>query len=125
MVYSVFLPLKLGTVWLYVGASLCFLGLVMNLMAGINIATTQIDKKPITKGIYRYSRHPAYFGGFLLWLGIGMAGASWIFILLAWTWITIWAIVVPSEERFLLNKYNISYREYMKKTPRWIGIPKS
>ena len=125
IIYSIFLPLKLGTIWLYVGLPLCFFGLIMNLVAGINIATTALDKEPITKGVYRFSRHPAYFGGFLLYLGIGITGASWVYILLALAWIIIWYVVVPSEEGFLLKKYEDSYQEYMGKTPRWIGIPKS
>jgi len=125
IIYSVFLPLKLGTVWLYIGLPFCFIGLILNLMAGINIATTLLDKEPITKGVYRFSRHPAYFGGFLLYLGIGIASASWVFILFALAWVIMWYIVVPSEERFLLKKYGDAYREYMNKTPRWIGIPKS
>ena len=124
IIYSVFLPLKLGTVWFYVGLPFYLLGLFMNLMAGINIATTLLDKEPITKGIYRFSRHPAYFGGFLIYLGIGIAGASWVFILLSLAWIIMWYIAVPSEECSLLKKYGDAYREYMNKTPRWIGIPK-
>jgi protein-S-isoprenylcysteine O-methyltransferase Ste14 len=46
-------------------------------------------------------------------------------LLLAVAWIVLWCIVVPAEERFLLEKYGDAYREYMNKTPRWIGIPKS
>jgi len=125
IIYSVFLPLKLGTVWLYVGIPIYFIGLIMNLMVGINIATTPFDKEPITKGVYRYSRHPAYFGGFLIYLGIGIACASWVFLLLAVAWIVMWQIAVPAEERSLLKKYGDSYRQYMSKTPRWLGIPKS
>jgi len=125
IIYSVFLPLKLGTVWLYVGIPVYFIGLIMNLMVGINIATTPFDKEPITKGIYRFSRHPAYFGGFLIYLGIGIACASWVFLLLAVAWIVMWQIAVPAEERSLLKKYGDSYRQYMSKTPRWIGIPKA
>ena len=124
IIYSVFLPLKLGTVWLYVGIPIYFIGLIMNLMVGINIATTPFDKEPITKGVYRYSRHPAYFGGFLIYLGIGIACASWVLLLLAVAWIVMWQIAVPAEERSLLKKYGDSYRQYMSKTPRWLGIPK-
>jgi protein-S-isoprenylcysteine O-methyltransferase Ste14 len=40
-------------------------------------------------------------------------------------WIIFWQIAVPAEERFLLEKYGDAYREYMSKTPRWLGIPKS
>jgi protein-S-isoprenylcysteine O-methyltransferase Ste14 len=124
IIYSVFLPLKLGTFWLYVGLPFCLIGLIVNLIAGINIATTPLDKEPITNGVYYFSRHPVYFGGFLLFLGIGIASASWIVTLFALAWIIIWYIVEPSEERSLLGKYGDAYREYMNKTPRWIGIPK-
>ena len=125
IIYSVFLPLELGTIWLYIGIPLCFLGLIMNLLAGINIATTFLDKEPITKGVYRFSRHPAYFGGFLFFLGVGIACASWVVILLALAWMIIWIKVIPAEESSLLEKYGDSYRKYMNITPRWIGIPRS
>jgi protein-S-isoprenylcysteine O-methyltransferase Ste14 len=124
IIYSIFLPLKTGTAWLYVGLVLYVLALVMTVMVSINFAATPVDK-PVTRGVYRISRHPVYLSGFLLYAGIGIAGASWVMLLLAVAWIVLWCIVVPAEERFLLEKYGDAYREYMNKTPRWIGIPKS
>lgn len=123
-IYSIFLPLKIGTVWLYVGLPIFVLSLVMTVMININFATTPLDE-PVTKGVYRISRHPVYLSGFLLYVSIGIACASWVLLLLAVAWIILWHIVVPAEERFLLEKYGDAYREYMNKTPRWIGIPKS
>jgi len=122
--YSIFLPLKLGTVWFYVGIPICFLGIVMGIMAGVSFATAPLDE-PITKGVYSISRNPMYFGGFLEYVGIGIACASWIFLLCAVIWIISWNIGVVNEERILLKKYGSAYREYMNRTPRWIGIPKS
>jgi len=29
------------------------------------------------------------------------------------------------EERYCLEKYGDAYRKYMKRTPRWLGLPKS
>jgi len=29
------------------------------------------------------------------------------------------------QERFLLEKYGTAYKEYMNRTPKWIGIPKT
>jgi len=34
-------------------------------------------------------------------------------------------IGVIEEERFLLQKYGDAYQQYLKRTPRWIGVPKS
>lgn len=62
-VYSIFLPLKLGTLWFNAGLPICLLALVMGLMFGISFATAPLGK-PISKGIYAISRHPGYFGFF-------------------------------------------------------------
>lgn len=123
-VYSIFLPLKLGTVWLYAGLLIFALSVLMYIVTIINIAGTPADKL-VTKGVYRITRHPVYFGGFLLYLGTGIACASWVVLLCALLWITFLSIVVPTEERFLVEQYGDVYREYMKRTPRWVGIPGS
>jgi len=123
-IYSVFLPLKIGTAWLYAGLFIYALALVMTVMVSANFAATPPDK-PVTGGVYRISRHPIYFSAFLMYIGMGIAGASWVMLLLAVAWLVLWCIVVPAEERFLLEKYGDSYRKYMDRTPRWIGIPKS
>jgi protein-S-isoprenylcysteine O-methyltransferase Ste14 len=124
VLYSIFLPLKMGTAWLYVGLVLFFLALAMSVITSVNYATTPLDE-PVSKGVYRISRHPIYFNGFLLYIGIGIATASWVILLCAILWIAVFHFVLPSEERFLLEKYGDSYREYMNKTPKWIGFPKS
>jgi protein-S-isoprenylcysteine O-methyltransferase Ste14 len=125
VIYSIFLPLKLDTIWFYVGLFICLVALAIYYTAMINIARTQIVNEPVTKGVYRFSRHPIYLGGFLLFLGIGIACASWLFILFALAWIILWLIAVPSEESNVSEKYGDAYREYINRTPRWIGIPKS
>jgi len=125
IIYSFFLPLKLGTVWFYVGVPISILGIVMGFMVGVSFATAPLDK-PITTGVYSISRHPAYFSGFLEYLGIGICCLSWVYILCAVVWIISFHVgVVQSEEPFLIKKYGDAYREYMNRTPRWIGIPKS
>ena len=123
VIYSIFLPLELSTVWLYVGLPICFLSLVIRVITTYNFAITTFGE-PVTKGVYRISRHPIYFSQFLLYVGIGIACASWIFLLCAALWIVLWHIVLPAEERFCLEKYGDAYRGYMDKTPRWIGLPR-
>jgi protein-S-isoprenylcysteine O-methyltransferase Ste14 len=124
VLYSIFLPLKIGTAWLYVGLVLFALALVMSVITSVNYATTPLDE-PVSKGVYRISRHPIYLNGFVVYMGIGIATASWVILLCAILWIGLFHFVLPSEERFLLEKYGDSYREYMNRTPKWIGLPKS
>ncbi len=124
LIYSIFLPLKLGTLWFFAGLPICLLAIVMVLMSSISFSTAPLGE-PISKGVYAISRHPGYLGGFLGFAGIGIACASWVFLLCALVWIVSWHFGVVEEERILLEKYGDAYREYMKRTPRWIGMPKS
>jgi protein-S-isoprenylcysteine O-methyltransferase Ste14 len=124
LVYSVFLPLPLGTPWLYAGIALFVAGLIIFEIAGIPWKTIPFDE-PITRGLYRYSRHPIYIGVFVQYLGIGIASASGLFLLLIVIQIALSIPLLPAEERFCCEKYGDAYREYMNRTPRWIGVPKS
>jgi protein-S-isoprenylcysteine O-methyltransferase Ste14 len=124
IVYSIFLPLKLGTVWLYIGLALCFVALVINLITAVSFATASPDGLVI-KGTYRISRNPICVGAFLIYVGIGIACASWIYLIYAVVFIILMHIGVSPEERFLLEKHGNAYREYISRTPRWIGLPKS
>ena len=123
-IYSIFLPLPLGTPLLYAGIALFVVGLIVYEIAGIPWATTPVDE-PITRGLYRYSRHPIYIGVFVQHIGIGIASASGLFLLLTVAQIGLSVPVVPAEERFCCEKYGDAYSEYTNRTPRWIGIPKS
>ena len=122
--YSVFVPLRFDTVWFYVGFCVYVIGVMFNIMAVMSFANTPLDK-PVTRGIYRVSRNPVYFSLFLVCIGTGIACLSWIFVLGGTIYLILLDISVPVEERFCLEQYGDTYKEYMKRTPRWIGIPKS
>ncbi len=124
LIYSIFLPLPLGTPLLYTSIALFAVGLIIFEIAGIPWAKTAIDE-PITSGLYRYSRHPIYIAVFIQYIGIGIASASGLFLLLVVTQIALSVPIVAAEERFCLKKYGDTYREYMNRTPRWIGILKA
>ena len=118
-IYSIFLPLQLGTLWFYIGLPIFLVGLVILTGATANFAAAPAEK-PATKGVYYFSRHPLYLSMNIIYIGTGIASASWVFILLGIAnilWIRTEAV---TEERY----YNRDYREYMDRTPRWIGVPK-
>jgi len=122
--YSIFLPLKLGATWFYAGLLVYLLGLFVEVSAMLSFYTTPVGK-PVTKGVYSISRHPMYLGHFFINISIGIACLSWIFLLVAILAVIIEYSAVASEERACLKQYGAAYREYMNRTPRWIGIPKS
>jgi len=122
-IYSIFLPLKLGTAWFYVGFLIYVLGVTFLTIAVVNHATTPVDK-PVTKGLYRISRHPMNLSWFLVYIGIGIACASWIFLLCGIVFIIVGQILAIAEERGCLEGFGDVYRDYMNRTPRCIGLPK-
>ena len=124
LLYSIFLPLQLGTWWFYAGLLIYLIGIVFVLMSSISFSTEPLDE-PLSNGVYAISRHPGYFGFFLAYLGIGITCASWVFMLCALVWIVAWHFGVVEEERILSEKYGESYRQYMNRTPRWIGFSRS
>ena len=123
-VYAVFLPLQLGTIWLYSGLLIFLFGMVFTIVAVLNFASSPKDEV-ITKGLYRFSRNPMYIGLLLLQIGLGIACSSWLYLLLTLVLMILLNAVLASEERYCLYRYGDDYRKYMSRTPRWIGIPKS
>lgn len=120
--YSIFVPLDTG-VWLYAGLVLFVIGTAL-LVAVVVPWRTAPPGKPITSGLYRYSRHPIYLTLFLRFVGVGIAGISWLMLLLSTITIVLVLRLVVSEERFCLQRFGDEYREYMERTPKLIGIPK-
>lgn len=124
MIYSIFLPVKLGTIWFPIGLLIFLMGLTTVIIATINFATTPMNEI-VSRGAYRYSRHPAYGALILIYFGISLASASWVFLLVAIVWTILFGFFIKTEERFCLERYGDAYREYMDRTPKWIGIPQS
>jgi len=122
-IYSIFLPLKLRTIWFYVGIPIALFGLISMVIVMVNWANSP-PTEPIRKGLYRYSRHPMYVTYFLVFLGTSIATASWLFVLFLILFTVGTVAFVDFEEKGCLEQYGDAYREYMKRTPRWIGIPK-
>jgi len=119
LLYSIFLPIKFGTIWFYLGFPICLFGEVVFTIAVLEFLKTPIDK-PLTRGIYRFSRHPMYVAIYLIFIGVGVASASWLFLAYSIFYIVLQSILVVPEEQFCLDKYGDAYREYMNKTPKYL-----
>ena len=124
IIYSIFVPLQLGTVWFYIGLPIYLVGLISYVMVWVGFATTPPDKL-VTRGVYRYSRNPMQLSQVVIFLGVGIATASWVFLLLSVVYIVTPLLWVDAEERHCIKYYGDAYREYMNRTPRWLGLPKS
>ena len=123
-IYSFFLPIKYGTIWFYIGGIFFSIGFILNISVIVSLRNVSADKH-FDKGPYRFSRHPGYVSMIFIFLSVIIISFSWVFIILLAILLIHLVIVVPAEEKFCIEKYGKDYRDYMKRTPRWIGIPKS
>ena len=121
--YSVFLPFKLDTIWFFLGLIVFLLGFIVNVVASFNFLKTPINE-PVTRGVYGFSRHPIYFSLVLIFLGASIASISWVFLIITVLMMVLITLSVADEELYCLQKYGDTYRIYMAKTPKWIGMDK-
>jgi protein-S-isoprenylcysteine O-methyltransferase Ste14 len=120
--YSIFVPFQVGTVWIWVGLALFIIGLSILVLATLTVAGTQQDK-PFTSGVYRFSRHPMYLSMIIVYLGVSIAAASWLFFLITVITFFLQHYQMLKEERHCCEQFGDAYRKYMERTPRWIGVP--
>ena len=121
MVYTVFVPIKGGVAFFYVGITVFVLGLLVYTYAVIKFATTPPDK-PVVKGVYQYSRHPMQIMGIIMWLGVGILTGSWIITLACVIQIFLCRSFLIAQERSCLESYGGEYSRYMAKVPRYFFI---
>lgn len=102
----------------------CVLGiywLFSSIGTGITpVSATRKEHKLVTNGIYKYIRHPLYTFGSSMFLAFGMMADSWFVAALGTLTFVLMAIRTPKEEANLIAKFGDEYREYMKRTGRFL-----
>ena len=112
--------------WQYLGLGLMALGVAFREWAIITlgrhfsvVVALETNHQLITRGPYRWLRHPAYSGGFITMLGFvlalgsgGSLGPILIVLLAAFTY------RIHCEERLLSAAFGQTYRDYMRRTWR-------
>jgi steroid 5-alpha reductase family enzyme len=84
--------------------------------------------KVMDRGLWKYSRHPNYFGDSLVWWGIFLVAAAtasgWVtlFSPILMTWFLMKVSGVPLLEKALAERRE-GYREYMKRTSPFVPWP--
>jgi protein-S-isoprenylcysteine O-methyltransferase Ste14 len=111
-----------------IGFSLFIIGLALQGIAEATLGKyylpsigTAEGQKIIKNGIYKYIRHPGYFGEIIIFFGLGFVTYSLLGILGAFivSLMVYFGEVIP-EEKYMLEKFGKEYEEYMKETFRFI-----
>jgi protein-S-isoprenylcysteine O-methyltransferase Ste14 len=111
--------------WFGFGLGLISVGLIYWLFNSIGsgitpVSSTRKEHKLVTHGIYRWVRHPLYTVGSSLYISFGLMSDNWFIILMAALAFIVMAVRTPKEEANLIEKFGDEYREYMKRTGRFL-----
>jgi len=118
---------ELGTLDL-VGMTLFALGLALESAADAQLVRFRHDpsnrNRVLDRGLWRYSRHPNYFGEALVWWGLWLlavaVGAWWtVFSPLLMTWLLVRVSGVPMLEERLVET-RPGYARYIRRTPAFV-----
>lgn len=115
-------------VWLrWTGAGLlaaAFVFLLWTLRSlGPNLTDTVVTRKThtlVTRGPYRWVRHPFYDSAGLIILAVALMAANWFLMLGGLVFMILIVIRTRTEEEKLLARFGDSYRTYMTQTGRFL-----
>ncbi|MDP3129715.1 MAG: DUF1295 domain-containing protein, partial [Bacillota bacterium] len=113
-----------GGAWAYLGASIILLGVFLQWLSDRQMASFRHRnhgrKACIEEGLWRYSRHPNYFGEIIVWWGvyvasIGFAGPIGLHLLapLAMTCMFLFISIPMMEKKILATRP--AYADYQKR----------
>jgi protein-S-isoprenylcysteine O-methyltransferase Ste14 len=72
----------------------------------------------ITKGPYRWIRHPMYTALFAAFVGLALISASWLIVILVVAAILVLYARIGKEEAMMIEQFGAEYRAYMRRTGR-------
>jgi protein-S-isoprenylcysteine O-methyltransferase Ste14 len=95
---------------------------------GKNVTPTVVTRQAhtlVVHGPYHWVRHPLYTVGSLVFIGFSMLAANWfVFSMLAIA-VVVLIMRTPIEEQHLINRFGDEYRQYMRRTGRYLPRIKS
>ncbi len=125
------------TPWMSIGGTVWALGLLIETVADAQKFAAK--RRPaggarwMTTGLWKYSRHPNYFGELLCWWGVfvyvagNYTGWSWIGLVgpVAITWILLKVTGIPTLEASARKKWgdNPDYQAHVRRTSRLVLWP--
>ena len=114
--------------WLrWTGVGICAMGgglLTWTLgRLGKNLTDTVVTRREhtlVTRGPYRYVRHPFYDAAALFVLGISLLAANWFFVVVGVAGIGLLVRRTRTEEANLLARFGAPYQDYLDRTGRFL-----
>ena len=121
---NIYFPILLNPVIQYIGLAIIYVGIAIRIIAIVSLGqfftvdvTIRENHRLKKNGIYKYLRHPSYFGSILSFIGLGFTMNNWISLLLVSSAIiTAFIFRIKVEERVLIDQFGSTYIDYKKVT---------
>lgn len=130
VIFMIYTPLPVARTFLipYLGLFLILSGVVIRFTAvrtlgnffTVNLALHK-DHRLVTKGLYKFIRHPSYTGALLSFAGLGLSFNNWLSLVIIFIPILLSFIYrINIEEKLLIQQFGQEYIDYMKNTKRLV-----
>lgn len=127
--YIVQLKISLPMIVNLIGVLLLVIGLILHIwtakllglwgIIGVPEISSKVKRRLITKGLFSKMRHPTYFAHTLIFLGVFLLSEVVVMgIATIIDFIIVNTVIIPIEERELINHFGEEYRLYREKVPR-------
>ena len=118
IILLVFTPLKIGSSVFFIGTFITVVGLIGVISALITFRRTPLGD-PVSRGLYKVSRHPQIVMASLVLLGGCIAIGSWAAVLALLAARALSHVSLLAEEEKCLAQYGSSYEKYLDEVPRY------
>ncbi len=78
----------------------------------------------IKTGVFKYTRHPVYFGTILLYLGLTVITLSLASLGLLVIIVIFYDFIASHEEKLLTEQFEEEFEKYKEDVPKWVPIPR-
>ena len=119
MILIIFTPLTIEQPIFWIGLILALIGQVGFIYSLHSFNITPLGK-PVTEGLYKFSRNPQWVTFAVVMLGFSLMVGSWTVLALLTVRIVMNHFRILGEERALEKQYGDSYREYKNTIPRYL-----
>ena len=119
IVITLFIKIPFIDTSFYIGSFIYLVGMSLSVYSMWFFMGSELTQ-PVTRNIYKYSRHPMQVMNYVMWIGIIAVSRNWLLVVLLFLYIVLSRTSLVAQEKFCLEKYGDPYRFYMNRTPRYL-----
>ncbi len=115
----IYVSAPIGGIFLILASYLAYKGLKQV------FGDVRVPPEVISDGVFKYTRHPVYFGVILLYLGLSIITLSLASLGLLVVIVIFYDLIASYEEKLLTEYFDKEYEKYKEDVPKWVPLTRS